>query len=68
MALSYSPVDIRGLAPILEQVFSQIKLFQMVMLLSMTTLSKHNFTEAGVSVTAQLYTCISQSRFIKCYW
>jgi hypothetical protein len=56
MALSYSPVDIRGLAvsPILEQVFSQ-KLFQMVMLLSMTTLSKHN-TEAGVSVTAQLYT------------
>jgi hypothetical protein len=38
MALSYSPVDIRGLAvsPILEQVFSQIKLFQMVMLLSMT--------------------------------
>jgi hypothetical protein len=58
MALSYSPVDIRGLAvsPILEQVFSQIKLFQMVMLLSMTTkqntilqkqefLLQHNFIQ-----------------------
>jgi hypothetical protein len=45
MALS-SPVD-RGLAvsPILEQVFSQIKLFQMVMLLSMTTLKTNTILQ-----------------------
>jgi hypothetical protein len=59
MALSYSPVDIRGLAvsPILEQVFFANKTISDGYVTFNDNIKANTiFTEAGVSVTAQLYT------------
>ncbi len=62
MAITYTPVDIRGVAvkPILQQVFYQNKTVSDGYVTFNTDIKAGTiFTEAGVGVTAQLYTGLS---------
>ncbi|MES2575678.1 MAG: hypothetical protein V4572_12085 [Bacteroidota bacterium] len=59
MALSYSPIDVRGVAvsPILEQIyFANKTIADNLVTFNDNIKAGSIFTEAGVSVTAQLYT------------